>query len=398
MRIEHLDLTFLNLPMVEPEMWAWGRRDSYTVGLVRLYTESGVVGVGEVNVCMGPDEHAIRAIFDQMSTFAVGESALMPERIASKIFSNGWYAFHRTAALVLGGIDMACWDAAGNHYGQPISTLLGGALRSTFTSMYFVQGNDDLDVMLERGRDALERGFKTIYFKVGIEEERDVELSLRMREVIGPGPKLRIDANEAWYPGTAVRILRRLAPGSNRIHRATDSHARHRGARTRPGGERRAVAANQASWGKYAILDIVKPRRSRRDHDRPPSGGRAAADEEGPRPLRDGGPPFVNHAFNATTMTITAHLHVMSTSPVCFLAMQGHPDYLADDYVTAARLPRWPDACPRWTRTRGHDRRRQGRRLLRLVRTRGYVDDVRRQPRRPDPHGSVAVAGVGESG
>jgi glucarate dehydratase len=46
------------------------------------------------------------------------------------------------------------------------------------------------------------------------------------------------------------------------------------------------------------------------------------------------GLPFVDHAFNATTMTITAHLHVMSTSPVCFLAMQGHPDYLADDYVT----------------------------------------------------------------
>jgi L-alanine-DL-glutamate epimerase-like enolase superfamily enzyme len=332
-RIEHLDLTFLNLPMVEPEMWAWGRRDSYTVGLVRLYTESGVVGVGEVNVCMGPDEHAIRAIFDQMSTFAVGESALMPERIAAKIFSNGWYAFHRTAALVLGGIDMACWDAAGKHYGQPISTLMGGALRTTFTSMYFVQGNDDLDVMLERGREALERGFKTIYFKIGRDEERDVEISLRMREVIGRGPKLRIDANEAWSPGTAVRILRRLHPADiEYIEQPTLMHdieglAHVRAASGVP------VAANQASWGKYAILEIVR---------------RGAADvimtdchqEGGLLPMKKvlglcemAGLPFVDHAFNATTMTITAHLHVMSTSPVCFLAMQGHPDYLADDYV-----------------------------------------------------------------
>jgi L-alanine-DL-glutamate epimerase-like enolase superfamily enzyme len=333
-RIEKVELTFLNLPMVQPEMWAWGRRDSYTVGLVRLHTESGIVGIGEVNVCMGPDEHAIRAIFDQMAAFAIGESALMPERIAAKIFSNGWYAFHRTAALVLGGIDMACWDAAGKHYGEPVSTLLGGALRSTFDSMYFVQGDDDLDVMLEKGREALQRGFKTIYFKVGRDEERDVELSLRMREAIGRGPKLRIDANEAWSPGTAVRILRRLHPADiEYIEQPTLMHdieglAHVRAASGVP------VGANQASWGKYAILDIVR---------------RGAADvimtdchqEGGLLPMKKvlglcemAGLPFVDHAFNATSMTITAHLHVMSTSPVCFLAMQGHPDYLADDYVT----------------------------------------------------------------
>jgi len=35
-RIEHVDLTFLNLPLVRPEGWVWGRRSSYTVGLVEL--------------------------------------------------------------------------------------------------------------------------------------------------------------------------------------------------------------------------------------------------------------------------------------------------------------------------------------------------------------------------
>jgi L-alanine-DL-glutamate epimerase-like enolase superfamily enzyme len=45
------------------------------------------------------------------------------------------------------------------------------------------------------------------------------------------------------------------------------------------------------------------------------------------------GLPFVNHAYNATTLTITAHMHCMSSSSACMLAMQGHPDYFADDYV-----------------------------------------------------------------
>jgi hypothetical protein len=50
------ELTFLNLTMVQPELWAWGRRDGYTVGLVRLPTEAGTTGIGEVNVCMGADD------------------------------------------------------------------------------------------------------------------------------------------------------------------------------------------------------------------------------------------------------------------------------------------------------------------------------------------------------
>jgi hypothetical protein len=42
----------------------------------------------------------------------------------------------------------------------------------------------------------------------------------------------------------------------------------------------------------------------------------------------------LNHAFNATTITFTSHVQVLSTSAACILALQGHPDYLADDYVT----------------------------------------------------------------
>ena len=67
MRIEHAELTFLNLPMAQPELWAWGRRDTYTVGLVELHTDTGVVGLGEVVVAMGPDANVIRAIFEQMA-------------------------------------------------------------------------------------------------------------------------------------------------------------------------------------------------------------------------------------------------------------------------------------------------------------------------------------------
>jgi L-alanine-DL-glutamate epimerase-like enolase superfamily enzyme len=96
-----------------------------------------------------------------------------------------------------------------------------------------------------------------------------------------------------------------------------------------------AVAANQASWGRHAILDIVRRGAADVIMTDPHQEGGLLATKKVLGLCEMAGLPFVNHAYNATSLTLTAHMHVMSTSPMCFLAMQGHPDYLADDHVAA---------------------------------------------------------------
>jgi L-alanine-DL-glutamate epimerase-like enolase superfamily enzyme len=334
MKIEHIDLTFLNLPLVRPEGWVWGRRSSYTVGLVELHTDAGVTGIGEVNICMGPNPEVIRAMTEQMAALFVGDTPLAPQRLVSRVLGAGWYPFHRTAALVLGGLEMACWDAVGKHLGQPVSTFFGGPVKTSFASMYYIQAQSDLDAMVEQARDAVGRGFGTIYFKVAIEEERDIDLVRRVREAVGPGPKIRVDANEGWSPGTAVRILRRMAPFVIEYIEQPVSMFDLDGMAHVRGASGVAVGANQTSWGQHQILEIVK---------------RNAADVIMTDPHQEGGLlptkkilglcemaglPFVNHAFNATTITLAAHMQVMCTSSSTILAIQGHPDFLGDDYVT----------------------------------------------------------------
>jgi L-alanine-DL-glutamate epimerase-like enolase superfamily enzyme len=333
MRIEHIDLTFLNLPMVRPEGWVWGQRSSYTVGLVELHTDAGISGIGEVNVCMGPDSAVIRAITEQMSRSFVGDSPLAPQRMIARVMGTGWYPFHRTAALVLGGLEMACWDVMGKYLKQPISAFFGGALRDSFPSMYYIQ-LQDLDLMVEQARDAVQRGFGTIYFKVGIDEERDVELVSRVREAIGFGPKIRVDANEAWSPGTAVRVLRRMAPCVLEYIEQPVSMFDIDGlahVRTASGV---AVGANQSSWGSQAILEIIRKNAADVLMTDPHQEGGLLPTKRVLGLCEMAGLPFVNHAYNATTITLTAHMQVMSTSSACVLAIQGHPDFLADDYVT----------------------------------------------------------------
>ncbi len=322
MRIEHVDLTFLNLPLVRPEGWVWGRRSSYTVGLVELHTDANVTGIGEVNVCMGPNPAVIRAMTEQMAELFVGDTPLAPQRLVSRVLGAGWYPFHRTAALVLGGLEMACLDAAGKHIGQPVSTFFGGPLKTSFRSMYYIQ------------RDAVERGFGTIYFKVAIEEERDVELVRRVRDAIGSGPKIRVDANEGWSPGTAVRILRRMAPCVIEYIEQPVSMFDLDGMAHVRSASGVAVGANQTSWGQHQILEIVKRNAADVIMTDPHQEGGLLATKKVLGLCEMAGLPFVNHAFNATAITLAAHMQVMCTSSSTILAIQGHPDFLADDYVT----------------------------------------------------------------
>ena len=333
MRIEHIELTFLNLPLVRPEVWVWGGRSSYTVGLIELHTDAGITGLGEVNICMGPDEKVIRAMTEQMARSFIGDTPLAPQRLLARVMGAGWYPFHRTAGLVLGGLEMACWDAMGKHLGQPISTFFGGTLRESFPSMYYIQAQKNLDDMLREGREAVSRGFGTIYFKVGIEEERDVELVARMRETLGQGPKIRVDPNEGWSPGTAVRILRRMAPYLIEYVEQPVSMFDIDGlAHVRAAGGV-AVAANQTAWGQHAILEVIRKNAADVIMTDPHQEGGLLPFKKILGLCEMAGLPFVDHAFNATTMTLMAHLQVMTTSSSCILALQGHPNFLADDYV-----------------------------------------------------------------
>src|SRR4051795_6038585 len=59
--------------------------------------------------------------------------------------------------------------------------------------------------------EALAEGFEQIKLKVGASLEDDVRRCGIAREVMGPGPRLCIDANQAWDVPTAIAHVRRLA-------------------------------------------------------------------------------------------------------------------------------------------------------------------------------------------
>ena len=110
----------------------------------------------------------------------------------------------------LSGIDTALWDIVGRVAGQPLHRLWGGAWRDR-SAFYadLVPGRAGGD---GRGRawPAVERGFRTLYLKVGFAPDIDEARVRAVRAAVGDGPRIRIDANAAWSPALALRMLQRL--------------------------------------------------------------------------------------------------------------------------------------------------------------------------------------------
>jgi L-alanine-DL-glutamate epimerase and related enzymes of enolase superfamily len=333
--ITGLDVTFVTIPFTRPELWAWGERMGVTSAVIELHTDAGIDGIGEALVVLGPTPPIVLEILRRMEELVIGEAPNRVEFLTAKILGQGaWHFFRETAFTCWAGIEMACWDIVGKSTGLSVCELLGGPIRTDVPAMFYVYGSREISEMVEYAQEGVARGFGTVYVKVGIEEERDIELVARIREAIGPKPKLRVDANEAWSPGTAVRVLGRMRPyvieyaEQPTLMFDLDGLAHVRRASGVP------VAATQSSWGEFRIIDLIKRNACDVLMTDPHQEGGILAFKKAACIAHAAGLPMVNHAFSPATITMHAQLSVMGSTPGFILANQGHQDLLSGDVVT----------------------------------------------------------------
>jgi L-alanine-DL-glutamate epimerase-like enolase superfamily enzyme len=102
-------------------------------------------------------------------------------------------------------IDIACYDLLGKKAGLPVYTLLGGGDRQLETDI--TVSIDEPGVMAAKAKKYADAGFDVIKTKVGLGFAEDLERVRAIRNAIGPEPKIRLDANQAWSPKAAVRNI-----------------------------------------------------------------------------------------------------------------------------------------------------------------------------------------------
>ena len=103
--------------------------------------------------------------------------------------------------------DIALWDLYSQYCGLPVYKMLGGGTPRLETDLTISVNSPE--IMATDAEYGIYNGYNVLKIKVGIDPELDFA---RLAAVRGAAKtaKIRIDANQAWTPKQAVRLLNRM--------------------------------------------------------------------------------------------------------------------------------------------------------------------------------------------
>ena len=223
MKITNVETVGLAYPTKKPFYNALGRSAQRACLLVRIYTDEGIVGVGEAAPYGGPLISTETVIRRELAPKLIGLDPMDVEYIWHRLFFEG-YQHSRNGIFVcaLSGVDMALWDIMGKALKQPIYKLLGGyrsRVKVYASGGFYGQGKSREELAAEL-KSYVQQGFDAVKMKVGrtftpltprelsdgAEESaltfaEDLERVRVAREAVGDRIALMVDANAAWtYP------------------------------------------------------------------------------------------------------------------------------------------------------------------------------------------------------
>jgi L-alanine-DL-glutamate epimerase-like enolase superfamily enzyme len=182
--------------------------DASTFVLVRVITDAGVEGYGEVSATAawsGEDDvtatHFIREVFAPLLVGRPLAPIAAHSTELDRVVRGNWF----TKA----GVNTALWDALGRTLGQPVAALLGGPFRDEVPVKISLSGDgNDLQAGYET---AVALGFRSFKVKVGREAATDVARVRLARELAGDDALIGADANGGWALPVALEAVRELA-------------------------------------------------------------------------------------------------------------------------------------------------------------------------------------------
>lgn len=206
MKIKSIEHALVRVPFTEDILWGSGRRIGTTRLICKITTDNGITGWGETLCLIDPVQAVFASVIEKI---AVGYRISDVEKFHRHIMGAGYYHHKRAAVMAIAAAEMAMWDALGKQTGLPLWALWGGKWRNEVSAAAYLFSNDS-NVLKNKIQDFLDSGFKTFKVKIGFDETSDIKLAEAARAEIGDLP-LRLDVNGAWRPGTAKRMLNRLA-------------------------------------------------------------------------------------------------------------------------------------------------------------------------------------------
>ena len=175
--------------------------------IIKINTSNGLTGYGECSPFMTINGESMDTCFvvaQYLANILKGKDALDIENCVvamdSMIYAN---------SSIKSAFDIALYDIAAQNASLPLYAFLGGSKSKEIITDYTVS----IDEPKKMAADAVKikaNGFQVIKVKLG-QQQKDVERIRLIREAVGMGIPIRIDANQGWDVAGTIRILNELA-------------------------------------------------------------------------------------------------------------------------------------------------------------------------------------------
>jgi len=325
--------------------------------LVEVACDDGNVGTGESAIYGGSATATEALIHDVLAPRVLGADPTRPELLWQRmLWPSHQLGTGGALPMAIAGLDIAVWDLLGQRAGLPLYRLLGGhsdRVRAYASGGFYFDGKDAA-ALAEEFKGYVARGYGHGKMKIGRTPEtpmnplvhmvepgfatvslaEDLERVRAVREAVGDGFQLMVDANNAWNVATALtagREYERLGvhwfeepvatddrAGSARLAAALDVPVAGYETESQLSGFRDLIAAG--------AVDIVQP-------DVIWAGGITACRRIAALAYA-AGLPCVPHVYS-TAVSIAANLHFLASVPNCYLLeFDQNPNALRTELLT----------------------------------------------------------------
>ncbi|GAA0990929.1 mandelate racemase/muconate lactonizing enzyme family protein [Subtercola frigoramans] len=205
MIIDRIEAIPYSIPMAKPLHFASGSVTKIDHVLLRMTTDTGIVGVADVPprpYTYGETQASVIGLLTTLFADAlIGTDPLDRGVIHSRL--NRTIGNHATK----GAVDIAVWDIIGKSLGQPVHRLLGG-YTNTVRAAHMIGFADGPEMVEEALRYREQYGISVFKVKVGRRPlSLDIDLCFALRAGLGSDVELYLDANRGWTASEAIEVL-----------------------------------------------------------------------------------------------------------------------------------------------------------------------------------------------
>ena len=208
-KITRLKATPITILFHKPVKLSFGVVDRRSYVVVQIYTNQGIVGIGEsapLPIYSEESVETVKSITDRYLAPALsGMNPFDIERILARLDQ-----IIKGNPVAKAGIEYALWDIMGKALDVPVHQLMGGLYREEVSLPIHSIGIGETKDVVRQAEAQAALGMKLVKMKIGLDPRQDVANVKAVRAAIGDEIGLYADANQAYSFDVAIKVLKRL--------------------------------------------------------------------------------------------------------------------------------------------------------------------------------------------